>query len=778
MNMSNKMSDKRSNRGFTMMEMLIAVAILVILMALGFIAVMNYQRSMKQLELDRTAQEIYVAAQNHLTQAEAEGILKQRRTDEARGNHEERNEMTYHYFFVTSEDGRLTSKSDTVLYDMLPAFSLEDTVRINGSYAIEYDLESATVTNVFYSDQSNLSEYQFNQTQFSQQYGTFFGDPGLIGSEHAKERLDGTSTDGQIIGWFGGDDAKGLTKTRLYAPKVEIINGDRLEVKVSFDARMISRMTQHTSPLMQVFVEGVTSGEDNRQLVNKTSESPLGETLDIFMVTSTLEVKDGIGYRTKTYVLDDVTQEGQHFYDLWCKNGTRKLKLGEDVTAQAKVSSNSTLANIAYSPVSAPENSLYEKLERDADGNAVAGVKSFRHLENLDPAISGFTTDLRKELGYQEPIKAIQHDNLKWSDFKIAIDKNNSESVKIHPLSGAASAAGTYLPVTNDKLVGYDGNNQYVDGVKASVSGSAGLFGTLSACSISNLELRNFTVSSTGDAAGALVGTLGGASSVTNVIAKETDGATSRISGVGAGGLIGSLAGSSTVNASAASVLVSASGPNGTAAGGLVGVAASGTAIRNSYAGGHTKDGFYDPDNFNVTAIANGRDNSAAGGLVGASQGATIENCYATTSVSATNMAGGLVGIASGTISNCYATGLVKGAEGFFGTFIGSASGMTFAGDTYYSIVNPGVPAVGGSESIEGITAFDENMDTYRTYIEGHAEPTATPYDTTLTTRYNNKYPFKTVAELNPAAATYSIAGTHVGDWPAMETLVVNARTS
>ena len=114
----------------------------------------------------------------------------------------------------------------------------------------------------------------------------------------------------------------------------------------------------------------------------------------------------------------------------------------------------------------------------------------------------------------------------------------------------------------------------------------------------------------------------------------------------------------------------------------------------------------------------------------------------------------------------------------FKGAFIGSASGVTFAGDTYYSIVNPGVPAVGGSESTEGITAFDENMDTYRTYIEGHAEPTATPYDTTLTTRYNNKYPFKTVAELNPAAATYSIAGTHVGDWPAMETLVVNARTS
>ena len=762
------MSSKRSNRGFTMMEMLIAVGILVALMALGFVAVANYQRSMKQLELDRTAQEIFVAAQNHLTQAEAEGVLKQRVATEATGETHERGsddkKIEYHYFFVKPDDERLKTSTKTVLYDMLPAFSLEDTVRLGGSYVIEYDLNSATVTNVFYSDQSNLSTYTFA----SSDYQTLFENPDLAKPEAAKDRVDGTSTDGQIIGWFGGDDAKGLTRTRLYAPKVEIVNADRLEVKVSFTTGVISRMTSNASPLIQVFIEGDTS--HSKRLVAK-------ETLSHFVVDqSKLEIKDGVGYRTKTYVLDDVTREGSHFYDLWCASGDQKLTLGEDVRAQAKVSSNSMLANIATSPVSAPENSLYQKLERDADGVAVASVTSFRHLENLDPAISGLTKDLRNALGYQDSIKAIQRDNLTWSDFKT---NTAGENTQIHPLSGTASTAGTYLPASNNSLVGYDGGSLYIDGVKASIAGSAGLFGTLSGCAISNLELRNFTVSSSMDAAGALVGTLNGASSVTNVIAKETGGATSRITGVGAGGLVGMLAGTSVVDASAASVYASASGVGGTLAGGLVGMAANGTTIRNSYAGGHTKEGFYDPDNINVTATAS-FGNATAGGLVGATQGTTtIENCYATTSVSSTNIAGGLVGTASGIVNNCYATGLVRGTGGSVGAFLGSAGTVTSTNNTYYSIVNPEVPAVGGGTEVGNVTAFDADTNAYKAYITGHASPAATPYDATLATRYNNVYPFKSVKELNPEAptSTLNITSTHVGDWPAMDTFVVNVRT-
>ena len=70
------MKVKRSNSGFTMMEVLIVGSIIIALAAVAFIAVQNHQRSMKQLELDKTAREIFIAAQNHLTMEESMGRLE------------------------------------------------------------------------------------------------------------------------------------------------------------------------------------------------------------------------------------------------------------------------------------------------------------------------------------------------------------------------------------------------------------------------------------------------------------------------------------------------------------------------------------------------------------------------------------------------------------------------------------------------------------------------------------------------------------------------------
>ena len=68
----------KKNKGFTLAEMLIAVAIIGVLMAVSFIAVQNYQRSLHQLEYDGIAKEIFIAAQNHLTMADSQGLVGQR----------------------------------------------------------------------------------------------------------------------------------------------------------------------------------------------------------------------------------------------------------------------------------------------------------------------------------------------------------------------------------------------------------------------------------------------------------------------------------------------------------------------------------------------------------------------------------------------------------------------------------------------------------------------------------------------------------------------------
>ena len=69
------MTKNRRKGGFTLAEMLIVVAIVIVLMGVAFVAVQNYQRSSTRLEFDTIAKEIFVAAQNHLTEAESQGLL-------------------------------------------------------------------------------------------------------------------------------------------------------------------------------------------------------------------------------------------------------------------------------------------------------------------------------------------------------------------------------------------------------------------------------------------------------------------------------------------------------------------------------------------------------------------------------------------------------------------------------------------------------------------------------------------------------------------------------
>ena len=59
---------KRATRGFTLAEMLVAIAIIAILVGLASIAASSLLASMRQNKLDTIAQDIYVTAQERLTE--------------------------------------------------------------------------------------------------------------------------------------------------------------------------------------------------------------------------------------------------------------------------------------------------------------------------------------------------------------------------------------------------------------------------------------------------------------------------------------------------------------------------------------------------------------------------------------------------------------------------------------------------------------------------------------------------------------------------------------
>lgn len=61
--MQKKLS-KQNNSGFTLSEVLIAVAILIVLMGLAMIPITRHQRDLRQTELDAKAEIVYHAAQS------------------------------------------------------------------------------------------------------------------------------------------------------------------------------------------------------------------------------------------------------------------------------------------------------------------------------------------------------------------------------------------------------------------------------------------------------------------------------------------------------------------------------------------------------------------------------------------------------------------------------------------------------------------------------------------------------------------------------------------
>ena len=62
------MRKENGEKGFTLAELMITVAIIGVLAAVSFIAVAGHQKKLRLLEMDNTAREIFNAAQNLLTQ--------------------------------------------------------------------------------------------------------------------------------------------------------------------------------------------------------------------------------------------------------------------------------------------------------------------------------------------------------------------------------------------------------------------------------------------------------------------------------------------------------------------------------------------------------------------------------------------------------------------------------------------------------------------------------------------------------------------------------------
>ena len=767
--MDNRWS-KLNRRGFTMAETLVAVGIIGILSAAIFVGVANYLRTMRQLERDGIAKELFVSAQNHLTTADSQGYLG--KADY--GHRESLDKEDEVFYFVVNGGESFTG--DSVLDEMLPFGSVDETVRLGGSYIVRYQRDPARVLDVFYSSKTGT---RYGLTLSQADYGGVMAVRGA-GNRQARRKYGST---GAVLGWYGGEDADNIPKgKRLETPLVELVNAERL----------LCRITDPNDLNPDAQLKLIVTGETSRAVKE--------------IAPSSRATERNIEYDNvrNTYIvtLDDITtKQGLHFTELFGGDG---FIPGEDISVQAVSYSSTVYTNVAYSSVKRA-NSLFAGIAGNEGGagsadQTVAYVGNFRHLENLDRSLSGVN-------GGSASVRiasAVQTSDLDWDEFTA---KAGGSSVSVYKAGGGpGTKGGCYQPVTPSYTLDYDGRNHSVTGVRTDEAGDAGLFGLLQENSkVRNLMLVDFEITSGGGSAGSLAGRLSD-SEVLNVLSR---GETAFVKGGQiSGGLVGSAEGGS-ITASAAALYIEGSA----AAGGLVG-SASGTSVEGCYSAGHTKEGKYsnEAEDYNVRS-----QDGTAGGLIGEASGVTVSASYSTCSVSG-GTAGGFTGSADGSFSDCYAVGLVEQREdstagAFAGSFTGSAEGCRYLESINWKneregedggAENPGSSGAGAGQSGSGnsrprtkqkvkylqavgteeneeegdsIAPADADTASFSEFFRGPEEwAAAFPYDTTLIRLYRGRYCLKSVTQLEggPDPGQNYFVSVHYGDWPSPEIMLVN----
>ena len=738
-----------------MVEALFVVAIIVVLGSVIIMAIVDHMRSMEKTENDGYAKTIFVAAQNNLTMAEHEGYLG--RTD---FGYSDKTTAGVFYFVVDDEASRF-DKEKSILDLILPFGSLDDSVR-SGCYIVRYQKSSGKVLDVFYWKATGRYGFDYQENDIYELLNAVKADSDKLRNYH-----------GAVIGYYGGADAEKEPGKKIDAPQIRVFNEERLYVQVT---RTISGPNEK----INLVIRGETSGKIRQLKLQAEDDGHLDPTKKWYEI-----------------VLDDVADvnSNYHFSKInsdpdW--NGSGELIPGENITIYAVAYNNADYTNVAYSSEQ-KTNSLFAEGSAPAEGGKVpetVTITNIRHLENLDPTISGFAAE-------GTSVKAVQGSDMSWTDFAKAINPHSPETVMVFDLSNHSSnKTGGFEPLNPNYQLSYDGRNHTIsDVVVYSETSPAGLFGCpTSELRISNLRLQDFSITGT-SAAGALAASMIGGS-VRNVLVCQSADATEdshiTASTGNAGGLIGSFT-ETSLEACAAAVYVTSE--NGDA-GGLVGKAAGGS-IKGCYSAGYTEGGdYYKPSDaqpnaseaiYSVTAAKN------AGGLV-ADSTAKIEYCYSTCSVSG-SVAGGFVGNGSKQpIKHSYCTGLVRGTE-YNGAFAGQLANLNqaYEDNHFFSIINYGmnwVGHVGLDGSYNGIHPFDMDIGDYRDFVstgaEGNERLPASPYDDTLVAYYQGLFNLRTVKQLGYSPDVESgseepmtaFVDTHYGDWPAPEILVVNIPNS
>ena len=616
MNFSRDMKNLKNRRkgkvGFTMSELLIVVAIVIVLFAVAVLSLVTIQKNLRQKELDSKAEILYVAVQNRMSELRAGGYESLYQYDENKHNGVAKVGLIP--LDAPEEDAEDAITKDTLCYvvsadrvkvgkaaaSVLPESSV-DAELWNNHWVIEYDPESGSVYSAFY------SEEEITSGDVSTTLPTY-----LNRMRVRQTRLH----NGAKIGYYGGARVISGTTDTL-KPDISIDNREKLTATFYCNNPYADELT---------FNIKVSDGRNEYVKVVKYSELR--------------QLNSKTWYYT--WVMDSLESEKTRFYN----QTDHKLTCGTDITVTLSVESQN--ANVDGKSYTRKTNSLFRYAEGTPAGTAL--IAYGRHLQNLDEAshVSDTITG------------AVQVSDLSFVD-------DTADNEDWYSFYG-----DTFTPITNKNLKSYDGYSE-VDNVKlyssisnlyitkAAQNGDAGLFSTFNG-EIKNVTLTGMRIDNGGQNVGALIGSVSDTVKITNtrvyLSSKKGDLADIEtvdspekvkpwLEGKVVGGLIGMVTktGSVSVTDSSASTVIRA---DGGAAGGLIGAMYNAATITDSYA-----------DCYLTADRTGGLIAKAEGGAEVAAKGTsiTLKDFYAAGYQTATGDAFGLVGgsnvIATGGYSAC-----------------------------------------------------------------------------------------------------------------------------
>lgn len=570
-----------ANSGFTMVELLTVIAILLLVGLIAVFSLSKLRRSLRQHELDARAEIIYVAAQNRMAELRAagcEGLYSKGLSDGDNGVYamafdgtnmdESSRDVEFCYLYVNDASDKRTGAPAALLPD-----TAVDKDLWNGCWCIEYAPSTGSIYAVFYSESPLPSHTDLNGNYRNFNY-----------------RARTAS-----VGYYGGDIAQTQDISK-FNPSISIENAEKLTV--TFYSNNPSDDTSAHPLTFTITISDQFGGSYTRTVTG---------------LQGGLQQLDSRNYKYQ-WVLDDLTSSNKRFF----AQTLGKVSCGTPITIKLTVSSTDPSIDTVFT--TRTTNGLFDDRTDLGYGENTALVAYGRHLANLSD-----TSHVNAAI----ITSAVQVDDISF--FDDPADKTDWYS--LYTANGVR-----FSPIYNKKLTSFSGihftsgsyEQHIINGLTVSSPSAAGLFSTFSG-KISNAILVNSQI--TGGVAGGLAARTDGALTLENcrvyltelsgLKAASADAVPARITGTTAGGLVGIADHSLTIQNSFASTIIKGS----TAAAGLVGHAQGTVSVSRSYADSY------------ITAPTTG----GLVGTTGSISGLSLRDSYAAGYQVATDAAAGFV---------------------------------------------------------------------------------------------------------------------------------------